>query len=810
MDMFSRVLRYLRKLGVAGNLRLLLGLAAAALLLWSFFVVGARVLRHVHPAGKKITLTVLHWGSKQETQIVRDLLRHYRKTHPKLRIRRIHANAYGTKLRTMFSAGAPPDLFYLSYSNVPEFAHRHLALNLSPEIAKERAAGHFKWFSDFYPKLLNAFRYAHGHAGKGPLYALPKDCTTLVMYVNTQLFHWAGVKVPYNGWTWKQYQRDMAAITKLNSKPRPPLSKEYTSAGRIYGGMLTLWPMTMRNVLWSYGGGVFKPGSHFKQLLLGGAADQRAMRMVYRLRFKTRTVYNSTGLAKSQNQEFFTGNIGCIGPLGRWLTPVYRGFKMFRWDVVPVPHGVADVSAVGTVGWAIARTCPHPRQAFKLLKYLCGPAGQAREARLGLAIPSLKSVAQSSAFLSPGQLPKHTDVFLKAMKHIRIARNPPQKGQFNQYFTQQLEDSLQMGQTSTLAAAGALQRQWGNYLNAPLQTKKFPTMPWAPWMEAIFIVGAIAAIAAVALVIKRREKGSLAARQTFSGYAFISPWVIGFLAFALVPMIVSLLLSFTKWSALEPISGARYVGATNYRQIFSDDPVFWKSLRVTCYFALLSVPLTQVAALGVALLMNLRIRAIGLFRTIYFVPSVVSGVALATLWLLIFNNDYGLMNALLAPLTHLFGAHPPDWFGLNAGVWAIPAFVIMGLWGVGSGMVIYLAGLKGVPASLYEAATIDGAGPVRCFFAVTIPMLSPLLFYNLVMSIIGSFQVFTQAQVMTQGGPNNDTLFYVLYLYQQAFEAHNMGYASALAWILFVIVLLLTLLVFRASRNWVYYEGLKT
>jgi multiple sugar transport system permease protein len=208
-------------------------------------------------------------------------------------------------------------------------------------------------------------------------------------------------------------------------------------------------------------------------------------------------------------------------------------------------------------------------------------------------------------------------------------------------------------------------------------------------------------------------------------------------------------------------------------------------------------------------LMNSAVRGITLFRTIFFVPSVVSGVALAVLWWQIFNKDYGLLNAVLRPLLAPLGTSPPNWFGTDAKTWAIPAFVIMALWGVGGGMILYLAGLKGIPVSLYEAATIDGASAPRKFWNVTLPMLSPLIFYNLVMGIIGSFQVFTQAYVMTGAGPDNATLFYVLNLYRQAFEFHNMGYASAMAWILFIIILALTILIFRGSRKLVYYEGLK-
>jgi multiple sugar transport system permease protein len=183
---------------------------------------------------------------------------------------------------------------------------------------------------------------------------------------------------------------------------------------------------------------------------------------------------------------------------------------------------------------------------------------------------------------------------------------------------------------------------------------------------------------------------------------------------------------------------------------------------------------------------------------------------LSVLWIQLLNNDYGLVNKVLAPLLRPFGATAPDWFGRDVRRWGIPAYVMISLWGVGSGMIIYLAGLKSVPVSLYEAATIDGAGPIRKFWNVTLPMLSPLLFYNLVMGIIGSFQVFTQAYMISGPGPDNSTLFYVLNLYRQAFEFHNMGYASAMAWMLFVIVLALTILVFRGSKGLVYYEGLKS
>jgi len=309
---------------------------------------------------------------------------------------------------------------------------------------------------------------------------------------------------------------------------------------------------------------------------------------------------------------------------------------------------------------------------------------------------------------------------------------------------------------------------------------------------------------------RRQKLGPLGRATERTGYAFILPWLIGFIALTFGPMVCSLILSFTQWGALTPMRDARSVGGANYAQLFSADPKFYLSVRLTFYYVILVVPLLQIAAIAVAMLLNTRVRAIAVYRTIFFVPSlIVASVIGAVLWMQMYNNQYGIVNAMLAPVLKLFHQVPPDWYGTDARRWAIPGFALMSIWGVGSAMILYLAGLKGIPVSLYEAATVDGAGKLRQLWNVTLPMLSPLIFYNVVMGMIGSFQFFIPPMVMTKGGPNNLTLFYVLNLYQQAFESHNMGYASAMAWVLFLIVLVLTLLIFRGSKNLVYYEGLK-
>ena len=375
-------------------------------------------------------------------------------------------------------------------------------------------------------------------------------------------------------------------------------------------------------------------------------------------------------------------------------------------------------------------------------------------------------------------------------------------------FEDEVRNCIRLNRQTPEQAAANFAARWKAELASPLKAEGYERVRWGR------IGGIAAAVVALAVTLMwwqgRRERlGSLDRAAQRSGWLFIAPWLIGFLALTLGPMIVSALLSFTRWTAMTPLDRAEFVGAANYRQLFTADPTFGQSLWVTGWYALLVVPIGQAAALAVALLTNSRVRGITFFRTAYFVPAVVSGVALSTLWHMMFHKDYGPINAVLRPLASLFNTTPPDWFGYDDRRWAVPAFVLMSLWGVGSGMVIYLAGLKGVPASLYEAARIDGAGPVRRFWNVTLPMLSPLIFFNLVMGIIASFQVFTQAHVITDGRPSDATRFYVLNLFIQAFEFHNMGYASAMAWVLFVLVLLLTLLVFRGSRGLVYYEGLK-
>jgi len=323
----------------------------------------------------------------------------------------------------------------------------------------------------------------------------------------------------------------------------------------------------------------------------------------------------------------------------------------------------------------------------------------------------------------------------------------------------------------------------------------------------------------------------LGKREALEGYLFISPWLIGFVVFSLGPLIAAIAISFTSWDLIGP---AKSVGVENYREL-ARDPLIAKSLFNTFFYAAFAVPLGVAFALFLAVLLNRKTPGISVYRTVVYLPAVTSGVAIAILWKLLFNADSGLINEVLRligscyeavlngiasvldsratpaavrlvldSLQRLGAPEPPGW--LSDPLWSKPALVVMSLWGVGAPTIIFLAGLQGIPRDLYEAAEIDGAGKFGKFRHVSLPMLSPLIFFNLVMGFIGAMQIFVQVFIMTDGGPEDSTLFYVLYLFKQAFQYLKFGYGAAMAWLLFFIILGATMVQFLLSKRWVQYE----
>ena len=286
--------------------------------------------------------------------------------------------------------------------------------------------------------------------------------------------------------------------------------------------------------------------------------------------------------------------------------------------------------------------------------------------------------------------------------------------------------------------------------------------------------------------------------KTATPYFFILPWIVGFLVFTLGPLILSLIMSFFDW----PLTGEKmFVGLGNYMEMFTKDDQVLKSLGISLRYAAIFVPLNLIMALFLAMLITQPLRGVKVYRTIFYIPAVISGVAVSIIWSWILNSDYGVLNYLLS----LIGIEGPDW--LVDPAWALFAVILASAFGVGTMMLIFYTDMKNISTEIYEAASLDGAGPARKFFSITLPMITPTLLFNLITSIISSFQQVTLVMLLTGGGPLQSTYFYGLMTYNNAFKHHKMGYASANAWVMFIIILLLTALVFKSSSAWVFYES---
>ncbi|NPV57689.1 MAG: sugar ABC transporter permease [Anaerolineae bacterium] len=303
---------------------------------------------------------------------------------------------------------------------------------------------------------------------------------------------------------------------------------------------------------------------------------------------------------------------------------------------------------------------------------------------------------------------------------------------------------------------------------------------------------------------KRRPPASaVQRRETRWGLLFLSPWIIGFFLFTLLPMLASLIFSFTNYNPIHP-DETEFVGLVNWARLFTD-PFMRQAWGVTLRFVCISVPLSIIFPLSIAVLVNSeKLFAKNVFRTLFYMPSMIPVVVNVIIFNGVMNSESGWLNKAIE---FLLGVEGPRWFQDEA--WVIPALTIMGLWGVGNTMLTMLAGLQNVPTELYDAAKVDGATGVRRFFNITLPMISPVIFYNLMLAIIGSFQYFTQAYIIGngRGDPNGATMFYNLYLYRTAFNFLDMGYGATLAWAMFVVVLILTVILFRTQKRWVYYAG---
>ena len=518
---------------------------------------------------------------------------------------------------------------------------------------------------------------------------------------------------------------------------------------------------------------------------------------------------------------FFTGKVA-MKIDGNWMLNNIADFApSLRFGVIPAPApaGRESITWSGGFSWAIPAGSPHPEIAFELSRFLNTDriwrlrnqvAARYAASRGRSYVPSMAPLPHVNAMTydllmrdDPDLAPRIKENFLLFAELMRVSRFRPVTPA-GQLLWDEHARAYEKAVRHTYAPREALergQRRVQAELDLIYAEKIYERVDWrypVTWAALLALLGFVLVCwRGGGLLLLRRLRQS----ESLAGFLFAAPWLLGFLLLTAGPIVVSIIYSFCRYDVLHP---AEFVGLDNYRRLFFGDPLFWKSLVNTAYM-MLGVPLGMVIGLAIAMLLNTRVRGMQVYRTVFYLPAIVPMVASSILWIWVLNPEVGLINSMLRALGT---ADPPNW--LQSSSWLLgskSAIILMGLWSAGSGMIIWLAGLKGIPQHLYEAAEIDGAGVWGRFFHVTLPMLSPYIFFNLIMGIIGTMQIFTQAYIMTQGGPDDSTMFYAYYLFNNAFRYFKMGYASALAWILFVVILLLTLIQLKLAPRWVHYES---
>lgn len=783
-------------------------LSPAGLLL--FVLLFGLLPRTAHADGSPpITLRFRYWGDFKEIGIIHKTIQAFERDHPGVTVHdeRLPAgDEYSQKLLVEQAAGLTPDVIFCGTGNYAGFAERGVMADLTPYVQHDPSVK----LAEYYPEVVQALQQ------NGKLYALPRDIAPEgLVYYNKTLFDKAHMPYPNGSWSWDYTphpERGMKDFLTVAQK----LTQHSSTYGRtVFGYGAGDNSFTMNNFVFSSGAAFVDKTQGPTKLLYSDPRVVKAIQLTQDLASKYNVSPSAVDLASSgvQSHDLFAQGKIAMYVTGIWEVPRFRTeIKDFSWDIAAFPAGPTGLHGVasGGSGYGMAATSAHKKEAWELVKYLAGPVGLSNLAQSGLAQPAIGRLANSSLWLD-NAAPHNRKLTIEEVPYGHFDVASPVWPEI----TAIINPKLQLVWNGTLNAQQAVDAFQGP-AQAKLDSLNHPpyhpalNWGWGGLAMALLVLGLIGWVWQGARSDIKAGKVSASREETRAGFAFVSPWLVGTVIFLLGPMLVSLLLAFSSWDMISP---AKWVGGGNFAEMSHDDR-FWKSLTVTLLYTVFSVPIGVAGSLGLALLLNTKIKGQSIFRTLYYLPAVASAVAASLIWLRLFNPESGLLNYGLSVL-HLNGAMGAlgltdpvkgyvNWLGSEKT--ALGSLVVMSLWGIGGGMVIYLAGLQGIPQSYYEAAELDGANVWQKFKHVTLPLLTPTIFFTLIIGIIASFQTFTQGFVMTQGGPNNATLFYALYLYQSAFQFLKMGYASALAWVLFLIILVFTALQMKMS-GWVHYEG---
>jgi ABC-type sugar transport system permease subunit/ABC-type glycerol-3-phosphate transport system substrate-binding protein len=772
----------------------------------------------------KVQLRFTVWDGDESLKVIKGVLAQFQAENPNIEVKLesiADYNGYHQKMLTQYAAGVAPDVCMMDPGHFQALAKRGALLPLNPFFKQTPGFD----INKYYKKIVDA------HSSGGVCYVLPRDIAPMgLVYYNKRAFNEAGLKYPDGTWTW-------------DFKPRPEL--------REHDFVWVCQQLTKREnghvVRWAYASGwpeelaqtfaysLHKfPANDFEHPTKVTILDPEYVKAYqYASDFMNTLHYmpNSTetsGVLQQTTQQLFAGEKIAMFQNGIWEVPNMRKMlkpgskEFFDWDITLFP-AYADGRRgypTGGSGYGIFSSTPHPQEAWKLASYMAGPVGMIAMAKAGIAQPAIRDLALKPGIWVPGpdtpkeQLyPYHRIYTDTAVKDVYFSPNADYWPSVSDRIGSSL-DLLWSGQIDAKTALTQGQSRAQERLDTMIKSEDLKPFNWtAGALVGLAIFGAI-----VAWVYWPERKVKYTYREKLesrTAYRFAAPFIIGMLVFTLGPMIVSLLMSFADWDAIQP---ARWRGLGNYYEAGFVEQTFWKTMLVTTLYTIVSVPLGLIASLMLALLLNQRVRGVPIFRAFYYIPSLASLVAASLIWRKIFNPEDGLLNAIIyGPAGHMSSlghwlsqvAGTPDkrldWMGNEK--FALPGLIIMSVWGAGGAMIILLAGLQGIPQHYYEAATLDGAGIWQRFKKVTLPLLTPALFFSMITGFIGSFQVFTQAYVITNGGPNDTTRFYVFSLFSAAFQQLRMGYAAALAWILFAIILLITLIQLKGGSRWVYYEA---
>lgn len=773
------------------------------------------------------------WGmeSSAESKDMDAKVLAFEQRHPNIKIAALSMGAGAMnpqKLMTAIVGGVPPDLVQQDRFTIGDWASRDAFRPLDDLLqadlrSRDPLAIHQK---DYVPATWTET------VSQGHVFAIPNDTDDRVLFYNRALFKQAGLDPDKPPQTWEE----MIADAKRLTQRAPTGGYDRMGLVPIFGqGWLYLWS-------WQEDGEVMSADG--RRCTLDNPQTVQALSALvswYDALGGVDAINAFAGGFGSDAQDpFITGKLAMRVEGDVLINSIARYKPDLDFAVAPVPvpeerlrhegrfsHESTWVTWSGGHSFAIPRGAKHVREAWEFMQWfnspeasLIGARAQAAYARgkgrlyvppLFANIPANQTVFDAFK----GALPAK---YLRA-KQVSTALLPQTRFRPVTFVGQKLWDeqvravdrALRHAQTPEQSLADA-QRAVQTELDSAYGREAHPLLPTRPVAVgvALFVLAGLAALA-IGTARWMRQRQASARAEARAGFVFVLPWVFGFVVFTLGPILVSLVLSFCDYDVLHP---PRWAGVANYQALMTQDrPLVLKSLGNAAYLAAVGIPLGMVTSLTMALLLNTKIRGQQWYRTFFYIPSIVSVVATSVLWEFILNSDAnrGLVNAVwLATISHWLSLPPPGWLSVPS--WAKPGLIFMGLWGAGGGMILWLAGLQSIPPTLYEAAALDGAGWWSQFRHVTLPMLSPYIFFNLIMGTIGALQTFETAYILggTSGGsstgPDDSLLVPVVYLFNNAFQYFKMGYASALAWLLFVLILGLTLGQLKMAPRWVHYE----